>query len=361
VAIRVHVDPKEAVLQAASDLHPSYFALVMATGSVSSGCYLLGMDSVAWALFHVNIGFFAVLWLLTLVRLRYHRPRLIADLLDHARGPGFFTLVAGTCVLGIQFVVLLGDFTTALLLWSLGVLLGFPLMYTFFLAAMVRGPKPSLDSGLNGGWLLIVVATQSVSVLSTLLAPHYPALQEPFLAFTLGAHLLGCMLYILIISIIFYRLLFFNLTPEALSPPYWINMGAMAITTLAGAVLVLASSGWPFLQQILPFLEGLTLLFWITATWWIPLLLILGAWRHLYRRFPLAYDPEYWGLVFPLGMYATSTFQLARATGLSFLLAIPHYFIYVALTAWLATFAGLIRRLMNGVLEAQVPSLLSRR
>ena len=32
------------------------------------------------------------------------------------------------------------------------------------------------------------------------------------------------------------------------------------------------------------------------------MLLILGIWRHVIRRFPLRYDPLYWGAVFPLGM-----------------------------------------------------------
>lgn len=27
--------------------------------------------------------------------------------------------------------------------------------------------------------------------------------------------------------------------------------------------------------------------FWATATWWIPMLVILGFWRHVYKRFLL--------------------------------------------------------------------------
>ncbi|MBS1252690.1 MAG: putative membrane protein [Anaerolineales bacterium] len=80
-----------------------------------------------------------------------------------------------------------------------------------------------------------------------------------------------------------------RLSPETLTPPYWINMGAVAITTLAGATLMLNTSQWTFLGEILPFLKGFTLFFWATGTWWIPLLFILGAWRHLYKRFPLGY------------------------------------------------------------------------
>jgi hypothetical protein len=44
-------------------------------------------------------------------------------------------------------------------------------MYAFFTATVVRESKPSLETGINGDWLLGVVATQSVSVLGTMLAP----------------------------------------------------------------------------------------------------------------------------------------------------------------------------------------------
>ena len=47
---------------------------------------------------------------------------------------------------------------------------------------------------------------------------------------------------------------------------------------------------------------SMTMLYWATGTWWIPMLLILVVWRYLH--IPLEYDPLYWGTVFPLGMYA---------------------------------------------------------
>ncbi|MCC7353374.1 MAG: tellurite resistance/C4-dicarboxylate transporter family protein [Anaerolineae bacterium] len=340
---------RDALTRGLRDLYPGYFALVMATGIVSVATYLLEMVPVAWLLFHINEVAYVTLWLLTLVRLFRHLPYVVADLTDHARGPGFFTMVAGSCVLGRQFVILSQVPTPAILLWFLGIVLWLILIYAFLTAVIVREPKPNLESGIHGGWLLIVVATQSISVLGARVVSYFGAWQPVVLLFTLSMYLLGCMLYVLIISLILYRLIFFNLKPQALTPLYWINMGAVAITTLAGATLILEPPRWPFLKEQYPFLKGLTLLFWATATWWIPLLLVLGVWRHQYKRFPVAYDPQYWGLVFPLGMYTVCTFQLARVTELSFLYIIPRYFVYPALLVWFATFIGLLHRLVRNM------------
>jgi tellurite resistance protein TehA-like permease len=49
-----------------------------------------------------------------------------------------------------------------------------------------------------------------------------------------------------------------------------------------------------------------------TALGWIPMLVVLGCWRHIIRRFPLSYDPLYWGAVFPLGVYSVATYRVAE-------------------------------------------------
>lgn len=272
---------------------------------------------------------------------------MLRDLTDHLRGPGFFTWVAGTCVLGSQVLVVTGRRSEAFGLFVFGALLWVSVMYTFFFAVVTREEKPSLEKGINGAWLIATVATQSIAVLGTMLSPELGTAKEPVLFVSLSMFLLGAMLYVNIITLIFYRFTFLKLDPEALTPPYWINMGAVAITTLAGATLLLHSRQWELLEGLLPFLQGFTLFFWATATWWIPLLFLLGAWRHLLRRHPLRYDPQYWGMVFPLGMYTASTHQLSRALEVPFLAIIPRYFLWVALAAWLWTFAGLLHRLVS--------------
>jgi len=338
-------------------LHPAYFAMVMATGVLSIAARLQDLPYLPRLLLWLNLGLYAGLWLLTLARVVRFPRSFLADWSDHQRGVGFFTTVAATCVVGTQLVLLEHAVTAGRVLFWIGLGLWATCMYAIFTALTVREDKPTLADGINGGWLAAIVATQSLCVLGGLLSPSFAASQRELLHFTLLAlWLCGGMLYIWTISLIFYRYTFFRFLPSDLMPPYWINMGAIAISTLAGSTLIHIAPSSKLLASMLPFLKGFTLWYWATATWWIPMLAILAIWRHVVKRFPLTYDPLYWGAVFPLAMYTTSTHRLAGAVEMPALLALPHVFIWIALAAWSLTFTGLVIHVVRSVQAIPAPA-----
>ena len=337
-----------------AELSPASFAMVMATGIVSIAAQLQGAHTTALVLFWLNVAAWIALWLLSAMRIARHPRRFFADLVDHLAGPGYFTTVAGTAVLASQFVIFEADYRLAMVLGGLALFLWMGLIYAIFAAFTIKDNKPSLDKGISGTWLLAVVSTQSLAVLCALLAAHVaPPWKLELNFFALSMWLWGGMLYIWMMSLIFYRYTFFRLSPDDLTPPYWINMGAMAIATLAGSLLIVNASDAPLLQSILPFLKGFTVLYWATGTWWIPMLLVLGVWRYVCKRFPLKYGPLYWGAVFPLGMYSVSTHEMVRALAVDFLDFLAPFFFYVSIVAWAAASIGLVRQLARPMRDAR--------
>jgi len=332
---------------------PVYFSMVMATGIVSIAAYLDGIPVFPFSLLRLNTVLYVVFWLFLIVRIASDSKRLFGELTDFKLGPGFFTIIAGTSVLARQLVIIHADVRIAKIMLFFAVPLWACFIYVVFTAFTVKENKPTLSEGIHGGWLLSVVATQAISVLATLVARSLADNQQHLLFLALALWLCGGMLYIWIISLIFYRYTFFPFAPSDLMPPYWINMGAMAISTLAGVSLIQSASAATFLADILPFLKGFTLFFWATATWWIPMLVILGFWRHAYKRFTLKYDRLYWGAVFPLGMYSVCTRQLCDAFHLPFLLWLPHAFAWIAVVAWSLTLLGLLATGTNEILQAR--------
>jgi tellurite resistance protein TehA-like permease len=327
---------------------PPSFAAVMATGIVSIGARQLSVAVVDIPLLVLNVAAYVVAWLMTGRALARRPAAVLADLADHRRAFGFLTCVAATSVLGAQMVTIAGSVPIATALLILAVLLWLVLSYAVFALLIVTREKPSLAAGIDGGWLLAVVAAQSIAVLTALLSRHWEsALRRDADFIALALWLSGGVLYLWIASLIFYRSTFLPFSPADLTPTYWINMGAMAISALAGSLLVEDAGGVPFLASLRPFIEGGAILCWATGTWWTPLLATLVVWRHAIQRLPLGYEPAYWSAVFPLGMYAVATHALASAMSLDFLVVIARACFWIAVGAWLLTAAGFTRRRLH--------------
>lgn len=318
------------------------FAMVMSTGIVSVALHLLGCQWGSMLLFAINIVMFVVLWPLYIRKAFRYPGRMLADFAGHLSGPGFLTIVAGTCILGSQFADLAHNFTAALWLFWLGFFCWVFIIWGTFYYIFTKNPKPPVANGINGAWLVATVSTQSIVILGATIAKAVGWNLEVAFFLLCAMFVLGIMLYIFVITSIFYRFCFAEMLPRELDPTFWINAGAVAISTLAGATLILHNGETPMLDHFMPFIKGATLLCWATASWWIPMLFLFGIWRHVLQGYTFAYTAAFWGMVFPMGMYTACTATLSHALDFPWLMVVPRWFIWVAVIAWIATFIGMI-------------------
>tara|TARA_B100000614_G_scaffold118103_2_gene106013 strand:+ start:759 stop:1862 length:1104 start_codon:yes stop_codon:yes gene_type:complete len=330
-------------------LHPAYFAMVMATGIVAIAMHLHTVPVLPSVLFWLNAVFFAALVVATIARVLLCPRAFKADVKSHSRGVGFFTIVAASGVFGNQLVIQMSTPDIAVFFWIFAVASWLTITYGLFAVLTVIPDKPGLAEGLNGGWLVSVVATQSVSIITVLMLASGIAtdLQEPLMFAAMVLWLGGGALYLWLMTLIFFRYTFLPMSPADLTPPYWINMGAVAISTLAGTTLLSEAKLSPIVTELAPFVEGVTLSFWAVGSWWIPMLLVLGVWRYVMRSVPFAYDPLYWGGVFPLGMYSVCTFRLSQIMDAPFLMPLSYGFMIIATVAWAMALVGLIDSRLN--------------
>ena len=334
-------------------LFPGYFAMVMATGIIAVASLQQNLDWLAQSLYVVAALAYVVLAVLLGLRIVRYRSMFAADVTNHAKGFAFLTTVAGTNVLGAASIVVHGWFDLAWVLWWVSVVLWAGFLYATLIAVVIGRGKPGLQSGINGTWFLLTVSTESIAVLAALLLARDGG---DALAFTaLATFTLGVLLYLIVMTMVFLRWTFLELDPTEADPPAWIAAGAVAITVLAGSNLLLAATASPRIDRVAPFIEGIVVLAWATATFWFPLMLAIGVWRHLVRRLPLRYHPSYWSLVFPLGMYSAATFRMRAAVDLEAMEWLPKVALAAALVAWLATAFGLAHELVRAAGRARWP------
>ncbi|MGZ0147780.1 SLAC1 family transporter [Kribbella sp. WER1] len=159
-----------------------------------------------------------------------------------------------------------------------------------------RAERPVVATA-NGTWFVWVVASQSVAVAAA-------TVERVFLYGAAGIF-------------VALRLMLYEVKPADLTAPYWVSMGALSITVLAGARIVEMADA--------------------------PM---VAATRH---RIPLEYDAALWSIVFPLGMYAVAGIYLSHADNLPVVSTIGRWELWVAFAAWLVVFVAMLRHLAQSV------------
>lgn len=327
-------------------LHPGNFAFVMATGILSLAFQQLGTPWLAEGLAAVAIASWLGLLLLSVLRVARHPGEVRRDLLAPALVFGFFTLVAASSIVG-QLLLVRGHPGLALACWGIAFAAWCALLYLAFSVLTFLSHEHNVNI-VHGGWLIAIVGTQSLVLLGAGLVPH---LGGWALYMQVEIHMLwglGLMFYGIFVTLFCYRIFFLALRPDDVGPLLWVVMGAAAISTNAGTQLIAIAEPLPFLAAQRPFVDGVSMMLWAWATWWIPLLLLFGAWKHGVNRRPLRYEPVMWSFVFPLGMYTVASLRLGLAADVPPLEWISRLMAWVALAAWVVVATGLFRRVLRG-------------
>ena len=299
-------------------LHPGSFAAVMATGILSIDTHLLGPAWLSRALLAVAATSFGALLVATTARVACWPATVLGDLRDPTSAFGFFTLVAGTNVLAVRLLEA-GHPRSALALAAFGGAVWLVLTYAIPLTVLLTPRAATAARHVDAGWLLWVVATQSVAVVGATLAVAEPSAGGVLADVAVSLWGIGLALYLLVTGVIVLGLLRAPPTPSSISPSLWITMGAGAISVLAGGRILELSSDIPVVRTTASLIDGLCFVLWAVGTWLIPFLLGLGLWRHAITRWPIDYEASLWSIVFPIGMYAASSDTYAKAAGIAFL------------------------------------------
>jgi tellurite resistance protein TehA-like permease len=272
------------------------------------------------------------------------RAAVAADLTDPARAFGYFTFVAATDVLGTRLAVDRHE-PAALVLLAVGSIAWLVLGYVVPWTAVLNHSRPVLQHA-NGTWFIWVVASQSIAVLAAGLEPAVGVGRRELALLAVFSWSVGVFLYGAAGAVVAARMLVHELRPADLTPPYWVSMGATAITVVAGARIVQMADA-PMVTATRGLIAGMSVVFWAFGSWLIPALVAAGVWRHVVHRIPLRYEAPLWSVVFPLGMYGVGGHYLGQADHLPIVQAVGANEGWVALGAWVLTFLAMLAHLVE--------------
>lgn len=336
-----------AKLEWLKNLYPGYFSLTMATGIIAIALGMLEMPGLSNVMYVITLLSWCVLTGLYSLRFLLFPKDVWTDLLSPRTTFFFFSFVAATNIAGTLFD-LHALTNLALACWICAFLVWSALLHCSFSVLTLRHAERKA-SVVHGGWLMCIVGTQSLVLHGLNVVHHLGDYADHMMVIIYMLWGIGLILYGIFVTLFCYRIFFLDMTDDDYTPLMWVIMGAAAISANASSALALSYPTKLVLVAFHPIVDMVALVSWAWATWWIPLLVVIGYWKHFIRRIPLHYEPTQWSIVFPLGMYAVTSFRLALAAEFEPLHWVSHIMLWVALSLWYLVMFCLLRRLARGV------------
>jgi tellurite resistance protein TehA-like permease len=294
------------------------YSVVMGTGIVSVALLLDQQPLLAGIWLAVTSAVWVLLGGAMIGRMVGDRDGLAAE----ARFPTALTVVAGTAVLGSRlFSYRVEGLIDAFLIVAV-------VLAIVLLAALLR----HRDLPRSGSAFMVTVSLESLATLAAL-ATTWTQARWLFYA-ALAACALGLALY----PFLLFRFDLREIVRGA--GDHWIAGGALAISALATAECSLGAERLGGLHEAVLVLRDASVVTWAASVAWLALL--IGGELASPRG---SYDMRRWATVFPVGMYAASSFQVARAANVPPLHTFAAVVTWIAVAVWLAVTAGMVRSL----------------
>lgn len=323
---------------------PAAFSFVMATGIVGTAFTSLGAVAVGVAAFVVAVLGYLALLVATVARFVLAPAGVLRDARDPGRAFGFFTFAAATGVtttlgiaiggIGSPSAVLVGALVLETAVWAV---LTYGMLPWLVTHTAGRALLPTVD----GGWFLVVVATQSLSVLTSATAGTSRTLA--LAAF--GLWCLGVVLYLLLIGAVLVRMLSETASRPDVAPTAWVLTGSTAISTLAAARVLTAESA--ALAGTDGAVSVVAMVLWSFGTFLIPFLVGLGVRELVTRPASRRFTVGWWSIVFPIGMYATATLTFGRAVDVPAFAVLGTIAAWTGVAAWALAAGGAVVHLVR--------------
>lgn len=296
---------------------PGACSIAMGTGIVSVALLFDHRHWLSRAWLVAALLAWLLLGALTVARLFVDRSGLRAA----AAQPSALAAVAATAVLGSR-LELAGLRTAAIVGLVAGG--GMVAMLTWMLAGRHR-------IGRSGSSFLLTVALEALAGLMALLAGSGHAAWLWYFALVLAAS--GVAAY----PIVLRRFSLHQLLSGR--GDHWIAGGALAVSALTLAELRLSPRG-----HLISALSTISIAVWLASLAWLAALLVAELVRPRLR-----YDLRRWSTLFPVGMYAASGFEVARAAHLGWPYDFATVWTWFGVGLTLVLGVGALKRLVAGL------------